>query len=225
MLDQKLFAEASRLLISREDRLFSRGSGPQCLEEEHALHNDLDALLDRVWAIQSTFTSPSSTSSSSSSSFQEDLHLLQSAASVIQQQEAQDRCWKKQWKNEKHGGGRGARLPVWRPLECLQTHRKLLATMVESRLNRAPVDHGEASKLSSAAKRELCGVGRRLKEDLLVVARKVSRCYPEELGIPKLYANLYHQAFARRMTELARSRLGIDECIYLLLWVNDYYPK
>ncbi|CAL8315590.1 unnamed protein product [Merluccius merluccius] len=282
MLDQKLFAEASRLLISREDRLFSRGSeepGTGALwpppgtngdsgggeeeeeeekeeeDEEDVLQKDLEALLVHVWmAIHSTFTSPSSTSpsSTSSSSSQEDLQLLQSAVSVIHQQEVQDRCWKEQGKEEEERGGGGsdddkggtggggggeggvgggggdeggARLPVWRPLGCLETHRKLLATMVESRLKHAPVDDGEASKLSSAAKKELCGVGRRLKEDLLVVARKVSRCYPEELGIPKLYANLYHHAFARRMTELARSRLGIDECIYLLLWVNDYYPN
>ncbi|KAK0144003.1 Tumor necrosis factor alpha-induced protein 2 [Merluccius polli] len=285
MLDQKLFVEASRLLISREDRLFSRGSeepGTGALwpppgthgdsgggeeeggkeeeeeDEDDVLQKDLEALLVHVWmAIHSTFTSPSSTSPSStsssspsSSSSQEDLQLLQSAVSVIHQQEAQDRCWKEQEKEEEERGGGGsddgeggtgaggeggvgggggdeggARLPVWRPLGCLETHRKLLATMVESRLNRAPVDDGEASKLSSAAKRELCGVGRRLKEDLLVVARKVSHCYPEELGVPKLYANLYHHAFARRMTELAQSRLGIDECIYLLLWVNDYYPN
>ncbi|KAG7272621.1 hypothetical protein CRUP_033130, partial [Coryphaenoides rupestris] len=60
----------------------------------------------------------------------------------------------------------------------------------------------------------------RLKEDLLLVARKVPHCYPEEWGVPGLYASLYHRGFADRLTKLARTGgLGADECSYLLFWI------
>ena len=98
--------------------------------------------------------------------------------------------------------------------------------MVESRLNSAgPPDGVGATTLSSEAKKELCGLGKRLQEDLLVVVRKVSVCYPEELGVAELYAGLYHRGFASRLTALARTPLGLDDCSYLLFWVNDYYSK
>ena len=125
-------------------------------------------------------------------------------------------------------------LPVWRPVECLKTHGELLAAMVESRLNSAaPVDSGSggggggggATTLSSEAKKELCGLGKRLQEDLLVVASKVPPCYPAEWGVPELLAGLYHRGFGRRLSALGRTPLGVEDCSYLLFWLNDYYPK
>ncbi|KAJ3606281.1 hypothetical protein NHX12_025801 [Muraenolepis orangiensis] len=266
MLDQRLLAEASRALISREDQLFSRGSqepdpgalqpappgsqgggGGEKEEEENkkdVLQKDLEALFVLVWiSVHSIFTSPSSSSTSSFS--KEDLRLLQSAVSVIHQQEAQDQCWEERGREEERGGeggegggggGGGARLPVWRPVACLHTLQSLLAAMVATRL-RGPTtgDDDGVAGLSTAAKREVCSAGKRLKEDLLAVARTVSSPCSLEMkkkeeeeevaDVWKLYASLYHQGFAGRLTELARSRLEVDECSYLLFWVNDYYPS
>lgn len=72
---------------------------------------------------------------------------------------------------------------------------------------------------------QVCRMGKRVKEDLLVVVRTVKDCYPPQMDILNLYAGFYHRSFSARLTELAASGLEPDDCSYLLLWINHYYPQ
>nr|XP_046229949.1 tumor necrosis factor alpha-induced protein 2-like isoform X2 [Scatophagus argus] len=199
--------EISRRLITREEQLFSQVSPSE--EDEDQLHKDFEALRLQLWmAVHNTFTSPSASL--------QHLEVLRSAVASIQQQEVQDQRWV---------GHLGDHVPVWRPQKCLSTHNSLLRNMVESRLWKATEeDSSGADGLSSPVKKELCRMGKRVKEDLLVVVRTVKDCYPPQMDIVNVYAGLYHQSFSARLTELAASDLAADDRTYLLFWVNHYYP-
>lgn len=200
----ELLEEQSRRLIGREEQLFGQEAPSE--EEQDALQKELEDLLLQVWtAVHNSFSdSPA------------DLEVLRSAVTSIQQQEAQDRHWQ-----EVEEG----LVPVWRPQKCLSTHTQLLRNMVASRLDHATAESSGADGLSSSLKREVCLTGKRLKEDLLSVARRVKACYPPELDILNVYAGLYQQSFSTRLTELARPGLSPDDCSYLLFWVNTCYPQ
>lgn len=72
---------------------------------------------------------------------------------------------------------------------------------------------------------QVCCLGRRVRDDLLTVARTVRDTYPPDMDIMNIYAALYHQNFSVRLTQLATSGLDMDDCSYLLLWVNQVYPR
>ncbi|XP_041660871.1 tumor necrosis factor alpha-induced protein 2-like [Cheilinus undulatus] len=201
--------EISRRLIMREEQLFSQASISE--GDEDQLHKDLEDLMLQIWtAIHDTFAS-------SPTSFSGEMEVLRSAVLAIQLQEEQDRRWT---------GSPEDRVPVWRPQKCLSTHNRLLQNMVESRLVKAAEEEqGGADGLSSPLKREVCLVGRRVKEDLLTVARVVVNCYPPQMDILNLYAGLYHRDFSTRMNKLAASELKPDDCCYLLFWTNHCYPN
>uniref|UniRef100_A0A3B4UVR1 Tumor necrosis factor alpha-induced protein 2-like n=1 Tax=Seriola dumerili TaxID=41447 RepID=A0A3B4UVR1_SERDU len=203
---EELLEEVSRKLILREEQLFTQDCPS---EDEDQLHKDLEDLKLHIWmAVHNTFTSPSSS---------EQLDVLRSAMASVQQQEVQDRRWTET--------GPEDRFPAWRPLRCLSTHNTLLQNMVESRLTKAAEDESSGTnRLSSPLKREVCCLGRRVRDDLLMVARTVKDCYPANMDILNIYAALYHQRFSARLTELASSGLGMDDCSYLLFWVNHCYP-
>ncbi|KAM9840515.1 tumor necrosis factor alpha-induced protein 2a [Aulostomus maculatus] len=200
--------ETSRRLIRREEQLFSLDSGEEGEGNKDQLQRDLEALkLHILMAIHKTFTSSSSG----------DLQLLQSAVVTIQDQGAQDLRWY---------GCPDDGVPVWRPLECLSTHNIMLGKVVESRLMIAAEDESSsADGLSSPLKRQVCRVGKRVKDDLLTVVRTVKDCYPPEMDILNVYAGLYQHNFSTRLTEVASTELDADECSYLLFWVNHYYPQ
>ncbi|XP_035534138.1 tumor necrosis factor alpha-induced protein 2-like [Morone saxatilis] len=199
--------EVSRGLIIREEQLFSQDNPSE--EEEDQLQRDFEALRLKIcMAIDNTFTS--------STSSLEHLEVLRSAVASIQQQEEQDRRWV---------GCLEDRVPVWRPQKCLSTHNSLLQNMVQSRLRKGSEEEPSGTDgLSSPVKKEVCGMGKRVKEDLLTVVRTVKDCYPPQVDILNLYAGLYHQGFSVRLRELTDSGLDIEDCSYLLFWVNQYYP-
>ncbi|KAM7396056.1 hypothetical protein PAMA_007367 [Pampus argenteus] len=203
--EQEQLEETSRKLIIREEQLFSQDSPSE--EEEDQLQKELEALqLQILMAIQNTFTSSSLG----------ELEVLRSAVASIQQQEEQDQRW---------AGRPAGQAPVWRPQKCLSRHNTLLCNMIEFRLKEAAEDDsGGANQLSSPVKREVCHLGKRVKEDLLMVVRMVKDCYPPQMDILNLYAGLYHQRFSTRLTQLAASGLEADDCSYLLFWVNHCYP-
>ncbi|KAL7388006.1 hypothetical protein ABVT39_005235 [Epinephelus coioides] len=210
--------DMSRRLIIREEQLFSQDSHSE-EEEKDQLQRDFEALRLQMWmAVHNTFTTSSSSPSPSSSctSPSEHLKVLRSAVASIQQQEVQDQRWTDCAKD---------RVPVWRPQKCLSTHNTLLQKMVESRLMKAAEeDCSGTERLSSPLKKEVCCMGKRVKEDLLTVVRTVQDCYPPQMDILNLYSGLYHQTFSTRLTELAASGLETDDCSYLLFWINHYYP-
>uniref|UniRef100_A0A668VSG5 Uncharacterized protein n=1 Tax=Oreochromis aureus TaxID=47969 RepID=A0A668VSG5_OREAU len=190
--------ESSRRLIEREEDLFRHDLVNE--EEEDELHKDFKALQLKLWkAINDTFT-PSSTSSSAG-----ELGVLRSAMASIQQQEAQDRRWRDCQEEQ---------VPRWRPQKCLSIHNILLQNMVEGRIKEAAEDtSGGTDRLSSPVKRQVCRVGRCVKEDLLMVVRRVKNCYPPHIDIMNLYAGLYHQEFSVRLTQLTTAGLDDDDCI------------
>ncbi|XP_029282154.1 tumor necrosis factor alpha-induced protein 2-like isoform X3 [Cottoperca gobio] len=205
--------EVSRMLIIREEQLFSQDSPSE--EEEDLLQRDFEALRLQLWmSVHNTFSSCSFSSSSSSSSLQ--LKVLRSAVASIQQQEVQDRRWT---------GCPEEQVPVWRPQKCLSTHNSLLQNMVRDRLREAAEDGcRDTGGLSTPLKREVCRMGKCVKEDLLAVAKTVQDCYPPQMDILNFYSGLFHQNFSARLTELAASGLEADDCSYLLLWTNHLYP-
>lgn len=206
MEQEEQLEESSRRLIEREEDLFSYDSVNE--EEEDELHKDFEALQLKLWmAINDTFT-PSSSAG--------ELKVLRSAMVSIQQQEAQDRRWR---------DCQEERVPRWRPQKCLSIHNILLQNMVEGRIKEAAKDtSGGTDRLSSPVKRQVCRVGRCVKEDLLTVVRRVKNCYPPHMDIMNLYAGLYHQEFSAHLTQLTAAGLDDDDCSYLLSWVNQYYP-
>lgn len=68
-------------------------------------------------------------------------------------------------------------------------------------------------------------LGKRVKEDLLMAAVAVRDCYPARMDILNIYGGLYHQAFGAHLAQLSSSELDLDDCSYLLFWVNHYYPE
>ncbi|XP_026196966.1 tumor necrosis factor alpha-induced protein 2-like isoform X3 [Anabas testudineus] len=203
--EEEQLEKISRRLIVREQQLFSQDFPSE--QEEDQLHKDLEDLMVQIWmAINNTFTSSSPGQ----------LKVLRSAVASIQQQEEQDRRWTSCLEDQ---------VPVWRPQKCLSTHYTLLQNMVESRLkDAAEEDSSGPNEPSSPVKKEVLRMGKRVKMDLLKVVRTVKDCYPPQMDILNLYAGLYHQGFSTRLTELAASGLEVDDCSYLLLWVNHCYP-
>ncbi|KAF7644161.1 hypothetical protein LDENG_00226680 [Lucifuga dentata] len=205
----EILEEASRKLILREEELFSQEAPSE--EEEDQLQRDFEALLVQIWmAVDNTFSAAASSSS-------RELKVLQSAVASILQQEEQDWRWADRLQQN---------VPVWRPQKCLSTHTKVLHNVVESRLRSAEGDSASSGGggLSSPLKRQVCCLGKRVKEDLLTVVRKVKDCYPPYLDVVNLYAGLYQQSFSARLAAFAASELKVEDCSYLLFWVNHYYP-
>uniref|UniRef100_A0A3Q2FZZ8 Tumor necrosis factor, alpha-induced protein 2b n=1 Tax=Cyprinodon variegatus TaxID=28743 RepID=A0A3Q2FZZ8_CYPVA len=197
--------EVTRRLIFREEELFSQDAPSE--EEEDQLQKDFESLSVQIWmAVHDTF-SPSAPSG----------EVLRNAVDSIQQQEKQDQRWRERPKEK---------VPVWRPQRWLSSHHKLLQKMVEVRLSEAAEsDSADTQQLSSDVKRQVCRMGKRLKEDLLMVARKVKDCYPVTMDILNVYGALYHQTFSARLAALTAAGLDIDDCSYVLFWVNHYYPE
>lgn len=137
--EEELLERVSRKLISREEQLFSQELSNE--QEEDQLQRDYEALRLQLWmAVNNTFTSPTSSSVH--------LRVLRSAMLSIQQQEAQDQCWR--------GRGPEVRVPEWRPQRCLSTHNALLQKMVETRLAEAVAEEPVgAESLSTPLKREV----------------------------------------------------------------------
>lgn len=226
----------SKKLIMREEQLFTQDSCSE--EEEDQLLRDFETLRLQIWmAVHSTFTSSSLSK----------LDILRSAMISIQQQEEQDQRWKD------CPGNRVPMWRPQRCLSTHNT--LLLNMVEARLLEATEEDEGGPNRLSSHLKREVspwvsgvcapevlsrtylrrclmadtpvqvCSVGKRVKEDLLTVARVVKDCYPPHMDILNLYAKLYHCSFSARLSRLAASGPDPDDCMYLLFWTNRYYPE
>lgn len=220
-LKENRLVEACQQLLLREDKLFGQetmtveGLGQVCNEDdEDTLQKDYETLLLHLWmAVHTTFSSTPSG---------EHLEILRSAVETITLLEEKDQ----QWEGRLEGSSEA---PVWRPHQCRLTHDTLLEKIVDSRMRNAAVEEDNVSasnsNLSTSMEREVYRMGKCLKEDVLRVASDVRDCYPPDFDVCNLYVRLYHQKFSARLTELARSGLDVDDCNYLLCWVNNYYPK
>ncbi|XP_064781801.1 tumor necrosis factor alpha-induced protein 2-like isoform X2 [Oncorhynchus masou masou] len=221
-LKENRLVEACQQLLLREDQLFGQetmkieGLVQVCNEDDKdTLQKDYETLLLHLWmAVHTTFRSTPS---------REHLEILRSAVETITLLEEKDQ----QWEGRPEGSSEA---PVWRPHQCRHTHDNLLEKIVDSQMRNVAVEEDNISvssvdNLSTSMKREVCRMGKRLKEDVLRVARDIRDCYPPDFDVCNLYVRLYHQKFSARLTELARSGLDVDDCNYLLCWVNNYYPN
>ncbi|KAI1897778.1 hypothetical protein AGOR_G00086780 [Albula goreensis] len=226
-LDRHRYVEAGHQLVAREKLLSQRalqvgaegevaeGEGKEISrdEEEDALQEDYEFLLFRVWQV---------VQSSLSATQPHETEALKSALSFILQEEEQDQRWRKE--AQEGEGEKEKWVPNWRPRECRVTHDALLRTTVEERMDGAE-NVSAAEKLSTSLKKEVCKLGKQAQADLLRVARDLKSCYPNEFDVCNTYAQLYHQAFSRRLAKMAEFELDFNDLVYLLSWAHNYYPN
>ncbi|XP_076151770.1 tumor necrosis factor alpha-induced protein 2-like [Alosa pseudoharengus] len=200
-LQRRCFFEASRQLIGREDCLF--GSGQWKQDEEAELKQDYENLWEGIEQTIRKSLQPLD---------QSEQGALKEAVLAIQQEEEQDMKWEE---------SDGQKYPDWRPQCFRYAHDCLLEAMVRERMQEAEPYPGGGSSVES----ELIGLGRRIKLDMLQVARQVRGCYPGNVGVCQVYIRFYHQAFSARLTELSEFGLDQPDCTHLLSWTNQHYPS
>ncbi|MCJ8743656.1 hypothetical protein PDJAM_G00096710 [Pangasius djambal] len=176
-----------------------------CTEEEKdSLNKDYETLMLHLrMAVNESFN-------------QENQERLRSAIKAIRQQEEKDRHWEEAAEEKR---------PCWRPLKFREIHDTLLKNVVAVRLQQTHEEESGADKLSTSLKREVCRIGKHVQKDLLQVVRDVQQCYTPEFDICNMYAQLYRQAFATKLMELARTNIEFQDCIYILSWIHVYYPR
>ncbi|CAB1331008.1 unnamed protein product [Coregonus sp. 'balchen'] len=211
-LERNRLSAAGQQLIEREEHLYGQiseevvqSTTEREKEEKEQLTRDHKALLSHIDLAVKSSLSPD----------EDSLEALKSAVKAILQEEEQDRRWLNQ----------EGKQPAWRPSECRRHHNTVLQSLVEERMENAELPPEESNKLRSSLQREVCGKGRRLQEDLLRVVKDVKGCYPEDMDICNLYGKMYHQAFSAGMRKIEEYGLGMEDCSYLLHWVNVAYPE
>ncbi|KAG7334121.1 hypothetical protein KOW79_002528 [Hemibagrus wyckioides] len=209
-LHQHHFAVAGKQLICREEDLFAlnrkqqgMGTSKSMLEEDE-LNKDFEELLEKMM---------STVENSLNVETNEDIEFLKEAVQAIDQEEEQDRRWEGAAENER---------PPWRPRCCRLNHDGRLQSMVMRRMEEAKIDSNV--NITSSVQLEITAKGKQLKEDLLKIAKNIMSCYPKE-NICQLYAEIYHQVFSDKLREIADYGLADDDCIHILQWVNNHYPK
>nr|XP_055041963.1 tumor necrosis factor alpha-induced protein 2-like isoform X1 [Misgurnus anguillicaudatus] len=203
-LEQNRLAEAQKLLVAAEERLFGSNELARAEEEVDKLQADYETfILNLKMIIYESF-------------IEDNQEKLKSAVTAILQEEAQDKRWETLAMEKR---------PVWRPIRCREIHDTQLKTVVEERMKNANEEENGADKLSSPLKREVCRLGKQIQKDLLVVVRRLRECYPPDFNICIIYAQLYHQAFSTRLQELTRSSVDVEDCCYILSWITFHYPS
>lgn len=212
-IKQQDFTATGQKLISQEECLFSLkkdgvGSSKSLVEEGEDevenLHKKFEDLLRKIL---------SSVRNSLNVQTNEEKELLKSAVLAIQQNEEQDKRWMGIKENKK---------PPWRPMGFRQSHDHLLENLVAMQMENAKLDSD--GNFTSSIQKEIAAKAKQLKKDLLQVAKHVNSCYPEE-NIVQQYAELYHNAFRTRLSEITNSGLCIQDCTNVLQWVNNGYPQ
>ncbi|TSK22817.1 Tumor necrosis factor alpha-induced protein 2 [Bagarius yarrelli] len=203
-LQQRHFAAAGKQLICREEDLFSGISNQEEIGSSWSMLNknevtklteDYEEFLTKIMStVENSFNVETN----------EDKEYLKKAVQAIEQEEEQDRKWKKM---KKHAH------PSWRPRCCRVTHDCLLQNMVIRRMEEAQLNSKVNAK--SSVQREINAQAKQLKNDLLKIAKNVSGCYPQE-NICQLYANIYHQVFSEKLREIADYVLADEDCKTLL---------
>ncbi|XP_037342784.2 tumor necrosis factor alpha-induced protein 2-like [Pungitius pungitius] len=210
ILQAKLYCEAGRLLIEREERLFGEIQDPEAATGHQEEVTELEVcrreLLVLVLETLRLSLEPVEVGGAAA---------LVSAVKAVEQEEAQDRLW----------GQRGRTPPAWRPCGWKELHDSTLRGLVEERMDSPSVVPPTNQVGQSSVQADVCDMGRQLKEDLLQVASVVRSCYPPEHNIGHLYIKAYHSTFSARLRKIADFGLEDKDCKFLLRWVNEYYPQ
>lgn len=206
--------DAGKQLILREDRLFvlkqdGIGSKMKLVEEEEdseaRLAKDYEDLLECVMRTLENSLELQS---------KEEQEVLKEAVQAMLKEEEQDIRWEGFQEKER---------PSWRPRRCKQIHEALLEQLVQRRMEEAPVD--SSIETHSSMQQSIICKAKRLKEDLLKVVTWVSSYYPERENVCQFYATLYHKTFAAKLREVAEYTLCDEDCVLILQWVNQDYPR
>ncbi|XP_041809815.1 tumor necrosis factor alpha-induced protein 2-like isoform X2 [Chelmon rostratus] len=210
ILEARHLCEASRLLIEREELLFREIKETEAFKDHQeevdklaADYRDLEGLVMQTLRL-------------SLSQEEVSMRALTSAVKAMNQELSQDQQWKQ----------RDQTPPAWRPCGWKKLHDEMLRSLVEHRMDSPltpPADQQQQQQ--SSIQRDIHGMGRQLKEDLLVVVDAVKSCYPPELDICNFYARLYHQHLSARLRKIAEFVLEDKDCSFILRWVNEYYPE
>lgn len=206
--DVQHLSEASQQMIQREERLFGDQTETDSLmqqsEEVDKLSADYKNLKSLVVKTLRLSLSPGEVSE----------EALMSAVKAVHQEVYQDQQWEQ----------RGRSSPPWRQGDWKELHDSTLRSLVEDRLDNPSTPPPDQLGKSSF-QRDVNGMGRQLKEDLLMVVSVVKRCYPPEQDICNFYAMMYHQTFSSRLRKIADFGLEDKDCTFLLRWTNEYYPQ
>ncbi|KAM4542433.1 tumor necrosis factor alpha-induced protein 2-like isoform 2-T2 [Odontesthes bonariensis] len=213
LLAERDLHKASLLVKDRENCLFGEITEKEALknhvEEVDKLAADRRALQKLVLETvqQSLSLSPNELSNEAAVSGL--TKALTSAVNAMNQEEEQDQLWRQ--------------VKCRSPSNWKKLHDSTLRTLVESRMDNplvGPVGQEEKSSIQS----DIQCMGRQLKEDLLMVVQVVKSCYQPEADICNFYAMLYHKALSSRLKKIADFVLEDRDCIFLLRWVNEFYP-
>ncbi|XP_030574338.1 tumor necrosis factor alpha-induced protein 2-like [Archocentrus centrarchus] len=206
-LEGQYLCEATQLLIDREKHLFGEitEANEQEVEKLAADHEALEKRMQQTLQ-QSLSLNPQDVSEDVTSA-------LMSAVKAISLEEEQDQLWKKRCRTP----------PAWRPTKWKERHDSVLHELVNGRMDNPSILVGDQVNQSSI-QADINSMGRQLKDDLLLVVTVVNSCYPPEMDICNFYARLYHQTFSSRLRKIADFVLDDRDCIFLLQWVNEFYP-
>lgn len=141
------------------------------------------------------------------------MEVLLSAVKAVVLEAEQDKRWTQ----------RSEASPAWRPGGWRSLHDETLRSLVERRMDSPSTPANSPVRLSSVQE-DITSMARQLKVDLLLVVNAVKDCYPPEMDICNVYARLYHQTFSARLRKIADFGLDDSDCMWVLRWVNDYYP-
>lgn len=207
-LNAQQYCEASQLLREREEFLFREIKETAALkdheEEKAKLSHDYRELERHVQqALKLSLTLE-----------EDNMQALTSAVRAINQEMEQDKRWRL----------RAEEKPDWRPSNWLSLHDKTLGILVEQRISN-PSTPTTTQVKQSCIQEEVHSIARQLKQDLLLVVERVKRCYPPEMDICNFYARLYHQGFSVRFRKIVEFGLDYCDSIFILRWVNEFYPE
>uniref|UniRef100_A0A3P8S1A7 TNF alpha induced protein 2 n=1 Tax=Amphiprion percula TaxID=161767 RepID=A0A3P8S1A7_AMPPE len=207
-LEDRNLREAVQLLIEQEQRLFGEireSVALKCHEEEvKKLATDREALEELVFQTLERSLEIDGDNMAAA---------LRSAVEAVQLEEQQDQLWRQNQRTS----------PSWRPSGWRKRHDSTLRRLVKRRLDNEE-DQKTPNNQQSTLQADVQGMGRQLKEDLLLVVKVLKSCYPPDMDICNLYARMFHQSFSARLKKIADYVLEDKDGTLLLLWVNKYYP-
>lgn len=209
-LDQQRFSDATQLLIDHEKQLFLQSNQSQRIQD---WENEVETLHNQHQTLESAILKTFCLSLNRGEVL---VPALASAVTAMCKENDQDTFWRQQRRQK----------PKWRPAKLRDKHDKELKSLVEGRMDNpnAQCSSPEATN-GSSIKNDVWAMGRQMKQDLETVVEVVSLCYPEELDICNVYAQLFHRVFEGRLTKIAEFVLDDKDCYFILRWVNEFYPE
>ncbi|XP_005811339.1 tumor necrosis factor alpha-induced protein 2 [Xiphophorus maculatus] len=211
LLEHSLY-EASLVLINRENQLFEQETDDEGqkhpAEEIERLSAERRALEKKIQQTLQQSLSLRLEEVANETAVQA-LTALKSAVKAIYLEEEQD-LQRKQLKSQT-------------PSNWKELHDSTLCGLVERRMDNPSVaPAGQPGQ--SSIQLDVQGMGRQLKEDLLLVVNVLKSCYPPEANICQFYARLYHQSLSARLRKIVDFVLDDKDCTFILRWINEFYP-